>query len=219
LSVGVIHSLMAFAVTAYKMWRRRARDTRADEALRRSMPHASATVLKPRRPSMPNAVLSFRRINPGRSGLTLIELLIAVLVIAALASFVIARTRSVKERTYVAEMTTSMSRAIEANEMYMVRYGQYRREEFLRNAGLLVWPDDVNLLVRFASGTYNRQYGYIVQAFHRKTRTRCWAEIGSAGPSGPIFDGKIRCIPTGPPTGTFGAAHHNPVPGYWGDGS
>lgn len=125
------------------------------------------------------------------AGFTLMELLVAVIIISALLALVLPRFGSIRENTYVATMKNSIAKAITSQEFYMNENDQYASSFAQLSAATGYVPDnDVTLTV---ATTPNPKYGYCIKANHAKTETACAVEFGLSGPGGVEFDGKIYC--------------------------
>ena len=120
-----------------------------------------------------------------RSGFTLVELLVAFLVFAILASIGIVRYRAMKERAYIAQLKTDMGQLRVAEEAYWSEHQMYTLNTTLLDFN---GSSDVTLIVTSSDLTA----GFDATGQHKAVpATLCLMYVGRAVSSTP--SGEIVC--------------------------
>lgn len=131
-------------------------------------------------------------------GFSLIEILIAAVVVGIMLAMVVPKLLPAKEEAYISEMKNSINNMVDAQESYMNANDQYASTiTALGTATGFSKDEEVNLVLTIS----HTQYGYTVTATHNKSQAGCGMFVGASGPSGTQYNGRLRCSLTGIPSG------------------
>jgi prepilin-type N-terminal cleavage/methylation domain-containing protein len=132
--------------------------------------------------------LSVSGADVGRGrGFTLIELLLVIVVIGILASVLVPRWQSTRERAFVVTMKSDMRNLVSAEESYF-----YERATYTSNFSALT---DFSLS-RGVTITINQltTSGWSATATHSSAHRQCFLYIGNASPvGGATVEGQVNC--------------------------
>ena len=125
----------------------------------------------------------------GRSGFTLVELMVAILLIGLLAAFSTQRVGVIREHGLIVTMRSDLRHLAVAEESYAYDTATYTSDVArLKSRGLQTSPG-VELTIQEATVT-----GWSATATHAQTARACYLIVGDAAPVGAaVDDGVIIC--------------------------
>lgn len=126
---------------------------------------------------------------PQRSGFTLVELLIVIVIIGILAAMAIPKFAATKEKSFVARMTSDLRNLATSQEAYFADNGAYYGGA-VPGGGLVFGPSTgVSITMDGASGM-----GWAATASSVGTTRKCYVFYAAFGPNGPAtVDGRVAC--------------------------
>lgn len=125
----------------------------------------------------------------GRSGFTLVELLMGMAIVGLLAALAIPRWSRMTERSLIAAMRAEIRNLAVLEESHFYDLAVYTDDlTLLGNRGFVATPG-VQLQIREATNS-----GWSVSASHANTAQECHLFVGSAAPVGSATeDGRVDC--------------------------
>lgn len=132
--------------------------------------------------------------SKNNKGFTLIEILIAAVILGMLAALVGPKVIGLKENGFKAEMINSIKTFIDHQENHMNDVGQYAATLTALNTATGYSADD-NVTVAFTVA--HTQYGFTVTATHSKSPWACGQEHGASGPGGTQYSDETNCSSSG----------------------
>lgn len=125
----------------------------------------------------------------GRGGFTLIELMIAIVLIGLLAAFSTQRVGVIREHGLVVTMRSDLRHLAVAEESYVYDTGTYTSDVARLKARGMQTSPGVALTVHEATVT-----GWSATATHTQTERACYLIVGDAAPvGGAVEDGVANC--------------------------
>ena len=119
-----------------------------------------------------------------RKGFTLIELMMVIITIGALAAVAVPKIGTFLDRGHVTVMTADLRKLVTAEEGYFVEHDTYTPSTML--AGMVPSPD-VTITIKHVSAA-----GWEAEATHAKSKTTCRVASGDRA-SGTATDGVPTC--------------------------
>lgn len=132
-----------------------------------------------------------------RRGFSLIEIIIAAVIVSIAAAMVVPHVTGVKHKAYEDSMRNTLRRIIQLQITYHSRYKRYATTTDLQTEFGFAPDEKVNAWVDFTG--FNPRYGFGAAANHSKTITYCGVYYGRPDAVSPPREGKIRCNPAGVP--------------------
>ena len=127
--------------------------------------------------------------NAARAGYTLIELLIAVVIVGLLSALAVPRLSLMRENAFVATMKSDLRHFSQSEESHFYDNAVYSSSLAVLAFNGLQISDEVTLTIAEATVT-----GWAVIADHSTTNVQCALFIGTAAPVGPATtQGRIDC--------------------------
>ncbi|MBI4420884.1 MAG: prepilin-type N-terminal cleavage/methylation domain-containing protein [Gemmatimonadetes bacterium] len=124
-----------------------------------------------------------------RRGFTLIELMLAVVIVGLLATVALPQLSNARERTYTSVLKSDLRNFVAAEESYFYDFSVYTSDPASVVPRGFEGSDDVSLVVHEATAS-----GWSATASHTRTTVQCFIFLGSAAPVGSASaEGVISC--------------------------